>query len=168
MAKIKDITGLRFGKLVAIRPTGLVDSRMRWLCYCDCGGTIIVRLNNLQRGTQACGCGKTGPRYSLEKLRCRFEKRCMPEPNSGCLIWMAACDPQGYGVISHGRRQWRATHVALLLVGRTVPPGMHALHRCDNSYCVNPDHLFFGTNVDNARDREAKGRGRWRNWKKAK
>jgi hypothetical protein len=40
-----------------------------------------------------------------------------------------------------------------------IPCGFHVLHACDIPECVNPDHLFLGTPLDNARDKERKGRG---------
>lgn len=40
-----------------------------------------------------------------------------------------------------------------------IPVGFHVCHRCDNPACVRPEHLFLGTDKDNAQDREAKNRG---------
>lgn len=56
----KDITGERFGKLVAIRSTNEKNKqgRYKWLCLCDCGNTTIVEIGNLRKngGTRSCGC----------------------------------------------------------------------------------------------------------------
>jgi len=58
MAKRIDLTGKRFGKLVAISFSDYEEQHgARWLCQCDCGNKIIVRADNLKRGaTKSCGC----------------------------------------------------------------------------------------------------------------
>ena len=53
----------------------------------------------------------------------------------------------------------RATHFSLLCEGSDVPSGLIVCHHCDNPPCVNPDHLFIGTIMDNNRDRDKKDRG---------
>lgn len=74
------------------------------------------------------------------------------------LVPRGAHDGNCYGVISDGGKQTTATHVALKLAGREVPAGLFALHRCDNPFCVNADHLFVGSLKENTEDAIAKGR----------
>lgn len=59
--KAHDITGQRFGRLIAIRPTSMRASNggIRWECLCDCGIIVYPTMNNLKRGhTTSCGCAK--------------------------------------------------------------------------------------------------------------
>lgn len=91
---------------------------------------------------------------SLELL----EQNSVPEPNSGCWLWLRGLSSTGYAVWMIGRRQWRVSHLALLSRGIQVPSGFDACHHCDNPPCVNPDHLFVGTRRDNMQDAKAKGR----------
>lgn len=168
-----DITGQRFGRLVAIERRDKNTGRAwRWLCQCDCGNTTIAVTGSLISGRhQSCGCLRTValvPQVALieHKLRhplmVRFEAKYIPEPNSGCWLWLAALNTQGYGIINRGRQAdgLDAAHrVAWRLFRGPIPEGLHVLHRCDVPCCVNPDHLFLGSPKDNADDREAKRRG---------
>lgn len=91
----------------------------------------------------------------------RFNAKWIGEPNSGCWLWLGSIDRKGYGQIREpgGARVRVATHVALEVYrGEKVPDGRYAMHRCDTPSCVNPDHLFVGTPLENQRDSIAKGR----------
>lgn len=91
----------------------------------------------------------------------RFMSKVMPEPNTGCWIWTASTNIKGYGQFGIGGNQNCVTshRVAYEMFKGPIPQKMHVLHYCDNTWCVNPDHLWLGTNLDNVKDRLRKGRG---------
>lgn len=93
-------------------------------------------------------------------LKIRLRSKMITDDN-GCWLWTAATDRGGYGRIQLGRRRCGHAHRAAyeVFIG-PIPPGMHVLHRCDVRACINPAHLFIGTNADNVVDREQKGRGK--------
>lgn len=88
----------------------------------------------------------------------RLKLKCIPEPFSNCWLWTKSVDPEGYGCFWMDNRTWRA-HVAAWTIYRgEVPEGLFVLHKCDVPGCVNPDHLFLGTQLDNRHDSISKNR----------
>lgn len=80
------------------------------------------------------------------------------EPDQ-CWEWTAGKITSGYGSFWLHGRQVLAHRVAWELVNGPIPGGLLVCHHCDNPGCVNPSHLFLGSDWDNAADRDAKGRG---------
>ncbi len=101
------------------------------------------------------------PVSGLASLARRFAAKFQPEPNSGCWLWVASVNGDGYGHIGiGGGRVEKAHRAAWLLYRGRIPDGVQVLHRCDTPPCVNPDHLFLGSNADNIKDKVSKGRQR--------
>lgn len=80
------------------------------------------------------------------------------DPNSGCWLWTGSLGGGDYGVVHTKNGCQKAHRVAWQLRHGPIPRGMRVLHRCDTPICVNPDHLFLGTQADNVADMVAKGR----------
>ncbi len=104
----------------------------------------------------------------------RFADKWAPEPNTGCWLWTGATNGR-YGQIHAGGRpgtHQRAHRISWELHHGPIPAGMFVLHKCDTPACVNPDHLFLGTQQDNLSDASNKGRmkggrGRMKGWRKS-
>jgi hypothetical protein len=105
------------------------------------------------------------PGRSETPLAVRFWKHVARRSPGECWDWSGALFRNGYGKIHKielGRTRTLLTHrVAWTLEHGLIPDGMHVLHRCDRPSCVNPGHLFLGTQADNVADMIQKGRGNW-------
>ncbi len=93
-----------------------------------------------------------------ETLR-RFHTKIIDTPRHLCWIWGGGFkNDKGYGDFRFNGRCIHAHRASYELHVGAIPKGMLVLHSCDYPPCVNPAHLFLGTNGDNLADRQSKGR----------
>ena len=92
-----------------------------------------------------------------------FAEKVRVAPN-GCWVWIGAKTSRGYGCVSYrseGKKKQLAAHrLSYALHKGSFDKQNHVLHKCDNTLCVNPEHLFLGTQQDNMKDMSVKNRGR--------
>jgi hypothetical protein len=83
------------------------------------------------------------------------------EQSNGCWHWNGALGSNGYGVYYKGKYKNGYAHrlVYEQMFGK-IPNKLFVCHSCDNKVCIRPSHLFLGTNLDNIRDMQNKGRNR--------
>lgn len=108
------------------------------------------------------------PSHLVSGDESRFWAKVQRLSEDDCWIWTASQDKDMYGkfrIFESGKKiDIRAHQYSWqLFSGRPVPPGIKVCHTCDHPYCVNPKHLFLGTNQDNMddmvqKDRQAKGK----------
>jgi hypothetical protein len=95
--------------------------------------------------------------FDRDALLGKFKKYAKHQPN-GCTEWVAGKTSDGYGVINFNNKSLLAHRVAVELFLGISPAGMLVCHKCDNPACVNPKHLFLGSQKDNMKDMKSKGR----------
>lgn len=96
------------------------------------------------------------PSSISETQRARFWSRV--DKSNDCWTWLALKNHSGYGLFSINDKMYRAHRVSYTISVGEIPTGLLVCHRCDNPGCVNPSHLFVGTDSDNRLDSKSKGR----------
>ncbi len=87
-----------------------------------------------------------------QKIFDRLLDKVIPEPNSGCWLWVGVWDSSGYGHMKISRKTLSVHRLSWEFHNGPAPRGLCVLHKCDTPCCVNPTHLFLGTNKDNTQD----------------
>lgn len=102
----------------------------------------------------------------MKSLRERFENKYVPEPNTGCWLWLSTINSSGYGEFwANGSWREDGTRIPPVRAHRfsyeffrgPIPEGLQIDHRCRTRSCVNPDHLEPVTNQENVRRGWASG-----------
>ena len=104
--------------------------------------------------------------YRMRSIADKFHEKYIPEPNSGCWLWLGSLT-KGYGKmgIRVERNVYRTAYahqVSYMLHKGEIPDGLSVCHTCDTPICVNPDHLWLGTQEDNLQDMKKKDRSGWK------
>ena len=94
-----------------------------------------------------------------DRMRKRIFDWSAPEALTGCWFWLGSCGNSGYGKTRFTHSKDMTAHrVSYMGFKGEIPEGMNVLHVCDVRTCVNPEHLFLGTQRENIKDMVTKGR----------
>jgi len=116
--------------------------------------TVLHKCNNLLCVNPEHLTTKSDP----ENILLRFWSKVNKDTTSGCWEWISSKCPKTYGTFKNNTKTVKCHRFSYEIHYGEIKNKMHVLHKCDNPSCVNPKHLFLGTNDDNMKDRNQKNR----------
>lgn len=152
--KLRNIAGLRFGRLTAISEAGLYQSRrVLWLCRCDCGAEIVARGDCLRSGvTKSCGCLR-------KELPTTHGLTDTPEYNSWCSMRARCLNPNDQEAHNYSARgiavcdRWSDNFEAFYGDMGPRPSPSHSLDRIDTDGNYEPGNCRWATATEQVRNR---------------
>jgi hypothetical protein len=140
-------------------------------CQCGCGNrTPLGKATNYARGlikgkpTRWINGHHPSPALAKDRLRVtrplmeRFWEKVNRRGPDECWEWMGSRNGAGYGKIGKSGNSRYAHRISYEMAYGAIPGDLYVCHRCDNPSCVNPNHLFAGSCLDNVLDMIRKGR----------
>jgi len=98
-------------------------------------------------------------KYGLVSPEERFwDNVSIPYGTCNCWDWLGTTNNKGYGTMGIKKHQYLAHRISWVLHFGEIPKGLIVCHNCDNPLCIDPYHLFLGTEKDNTKDAVDKGR----------
>lgn len=178
MTRHASLAGEKFGRLLVLRPIEQRKYGWQYWCRCDCGTEKSVDGGAMKRGdTLSCGCHRSEQGRAkaarlfytkscvtcgepMERVRaaqiacspvCHALSLVIPEPNSGCWLWLGSLDSSGYGIFEFKGKSLGAHRVLHDWKKGAPPPDYERDHLCRTRCCANPDHVEAVTASENVR-----------------